>query len=522
MSSSTFVQYVSWISRFFEWLQCSPLEDALCGLLHKYPLLPVHSGELKLISSNVFSTNHTHTSDELVGLLQHVGLSFLHTGISAIGQKYLDPYLKSLENPYHVFTSLLPLHQPLSDPETHTLQNYILSQRWTIQKDPVVLAILKRLPIYSHMVPFNPSFPESNDSAANYLTKWSSIPDDIVFRIVASDVTILPMVPNTFFTPQSQLSLVQVFDKALGITSNTDILQLAIQHFQSQPPDLQARFLKLLSTTHIPSASLSQLKSIPFILCVDGEFHAPQALVDPTERLANLLPPYSPHLPQYQTILQKMIVDNLKSLSLLPNTLTMEIFQEIVDIIIQKQDTQLSNLLLEFLNDNSTSWSIPNLLLNSSWLDTTNGLSSPADSRDHKFADLCNRVLPLLKRAKRIQSQKLLHALHWDAPPSLQIVVAQFKALVSEEKPSCPELFPVTSFLGSHLEELSNSNSLQELEQFVKGRSWVQTYGSVLTSTTFAIFKQDQLIHPFKQITSQFADNKGARSFLQAMGCMER
>ena len=299
---------------------------------------------------------------------------------------------------------------------------------------------------------------------------------------------------------------------------------MAIHHFQSQPQDLQARFLELISTTHIPSTSLSQLKSIPFILCSDGELHTLEALVDPTGRLAKLLPPLSPHLPQYQTTLQKKVLDNLKTLSLLPNTLTMQIFQEVVDAIIQKQDTKLSNLLLEFLNDNSASWSIPTLLLESPWLDTTAGLSSPASSHDYKFAELCNLVLPLLKRGKRIQSQKLLYALHWNIPPSLQIVVAQFKALViaNEKNPYCPNLFPVTSFLGVHLEKLSGSNHLQELEQFVKGRSWVPTYGPTLTSTTFAIFKQDQLIHPFKQITSQFADNKDARSFLEAMGCMEK
>jgi hypothetical protein len=517
--SIPFKQYVSWISRFFEWLQCSPLEKILCGHLPKSPLLPVHTGELKPISSNIFSTNSTHNG--LVGLLQHVGLSFLHSGVSITAQKYLDHHLKSLSNPHHIFTSLPPLLPPLSDSEIHTLQDYIISYRQIIQKNSPLLAVLKRLPIYRHMVPSDPPLSQSNKSVANYLTRWSNIPDGIVFRIVASGVAVLPMVQDTFFTPQSQLSLVQVFDQELGITSNIDILQLAIHHFQSQPQDLQARFLEIVSKTHIPSTSLSQLKSIPFIMCADEKFHTPQGLVGPTDRLAKLLPPHSPHLPQYQTIPQKMIVNHLKSLSLLPNTLTMEIFEEIVDVIIKKQDTQLSNLLLEFLNDKSTSWSIPSLLLNSPWLDTTAGLSSPAQSHDYKFAELCNRVQPLLKRGKKIQSQKLLRALHWNVPPSLQIVVAQFKALVNEENPCCPDLFPVTSFLGLHLGELSRSGSLQELEKFVGGKSWVPTSGPMLTSTTFAIFKQDHPIPPFKQIASQFADNKDARSFLQAMGCME-
>jgi hypothetical protein len=522
VSSTPFKKYVSWISRFFEWLQCSPLENTLHCHLPNYPLLPVHTGELKPISSNIFSANYTHTSNGLVRLLQHVGLSFLYSGVSITAQKYLDHHLKSLGNPHHIFTSLPSLLPPLSDSEIHTLQEYILSHRWTIQKNSTLLAVLKRLPIYRHMVPSDPPLSQSNKSVANYLTKWSNIPDNIIFRIVAPDVTILPMVKNTFFTPQSQLSLVQVFDQTLGITSNIDILQLAIHHFQSQPQDLQARFLELISTTHIPSTSLAQLKSVPFILCADKEFHTLQGLVDPTDRLAKLLPPHSPHLPQYQTTSQRRIVDNLKSLSLLPNTLTMEIFQEIVDIITKKEDTQLSNLLLEFLNDNSTSWSIPSLLPNSPWLDTTAGLSSPAQSHDFKFAELCNRVQPLLKRGKKIQSQKLLCALHWNVPPSLQIVVAQFKALVNEENPCCPDLFPVTSFLGLHFEELSRGGYLQELKQFVKGKSWVPTSGPTLTSTTFAIFQQDHLIHPFKQITSQYVDNGNARSFLQAMGCMEK
>lgn len=513
VSSNT---YVNWISRFFEWLQCSPLEKVLHGHLHKYSLLPVLSGELKPISSNIFSTNYAHTSNKLVGLLQHIGLSFLHTGVSATAQKCLD--LKSLDDPHHLFTSLPPLHQPLSEPEIHILHDYILSHRWTIQNNQVVLAILKKLPIYNHMVPFDPSPSQLN----NYLTKWSNIPDGVIFRVVALDVTVLPMIPNTLFTPQSQLSLAQVFDKALGITSNIDVIQLAIHHFQSQPPGLQARFLELLSRMHIPSTSLSKLKSIPFIPCADGEFHALQALVDPTDELAKLLPPHSSHLPQCKTALQKRMINSLKSLSLLPNTLTIEIFQEVVDIIIKEQNAQLSNLLLEFLNDNPTSWSISNLLPNSPWLDTTKGFSSPANSHGYQFTELCNRILPPLKRTKRIQSQKLLDALHWNTPPPLQIVIAQFKALVNEENPSCPEIFPVISFLGSHHDELSTGGYLKELEHFVKGRSWVPTSGPALTSATFAIFKQDQLIHPFKQIISQFADNMDARSFLQAMGCMER
>ena len=415
-------------------------------------------------------------------------------------------------------TSLPPLHQGLSDPEAHSLQDYILSHKWTIQKDQAALAILKALPIYNHMVPSNLSLPQPSSSMTNYLTEWSSIPDGVIIRVVVPGVTLLPIVPNTFFT--SQLSLVQILDQTLGATSNLDILQLVIHHFQSQPPDLQATFLEQLSTVYIPSTSLSHLQSTPFILGADGQFHSPKTLVDPTNRLANLLPPDSPHLPQYQTALQQRMVGSLQSLSLLSNTLTVEIFQEIVGIITNKQDTQLSNLLLDFLDD-TTSWSISNLLLDCPWLDTTHGLSSPASSHDHHFAALCNRVLPLLKRAKRVQSQKLLHALRWNIPPTLQVVVAQFRALVSEGKPSCPELFPVTSFLGSHLEELSSSGQLQELEQSIKRRIWVPTFGSTLTSTSFATFKQDFVIHPFKQIASLFADNRDARSFLQAMGCME-
>jgi len=518
VSSGISIQYISWVSKFFEWLQHSPLENILHGHLHGYSLLPVNSGQLKPISSGVFSTNHTRNHDGLVQLLQHLGLSFLHPGISALAQKYLDPHLKSLNNPHDVLTSLPPLHKQLSGPETCSLQDYILSHKWTIQKDQAILAILRALPIYNHMVPSNLSLPQPSNPITNYLTEWSSIPDGVVIRVVAPSVTLLPIVPNTFFT--SQLSLVQVLDQALGVTSNLDILQLVIHHFQFQPLDLQAKFLEQLSTTHIPSTFLSHLQSIPFILGADGELHAPQVLVDPTNQLAGLLPPDSPRLPQYQTTSQQRMVGSLQSLSLLSNTLTVEIFQEIVGIITSKQDTQLSNLLLDFLDD-ITSWSIPNLLLDCPWLDTTHGLASPASSHDHHFAELCNRVLPLPKRVKRIQSQKLLHALHWNTPPTLQVVVTQFRALVTEGNPSCPELFPVTSFLGSHLEELSNSGQLQELEQYIKGRIWVPTYGSTLTSTAFATFKQDLVIHPFKQITSLFADNRDARSFLQAMGCME-
>jgi len=335
---------------------------------------------------------------------------------------------------------------------------------------------------------------------------------------VAPDVTLLPIIPNTFFT--SELPPVQILDQTLKVTSRVDIFELAICNFQSQLPDLQARFLEQLVTMYIPSGSISPLKSIPFILGADGQLHAPQTIVDPTGKLANLLPPDSPHLPQYQTTIQHRMVDSLRSLSLLPNTLTMEIFQEIVDVIMEKQDTQLSNLLLDFL-DGDTTWSIPNLLLNSPWLDTTHGLSSPAGSRDHHFAELCNYALPLLRRVRRIQSQRLLHALHWDTPPALQVVITQFKALVGKGSPSCPELFPVTAFLGSHLGELSTSGYLEELKQFIKGKSWVPTHGSKLASTVFAIFKQDLVISPFKHITSRFADDRDARSFLQAMGCTE-
>ena len=515
-SSNTSSGYINWVSGFFEWLQGSPLENVLCSHLNGHSLLPINDGQLKPISSGVFSANHTHISNGLVQLLQHLGLSCLHPGISVLAQKYLDPHLKSLNNPHHVLTSLPPLNQRLSDPDVCFLQDYILSHKWTIQRDWDILAILRTLPIYAHMVPSDLSL--SSSSMTNYLTEWSSIPSGLEIRVVAPGVTLLPIVPNTFFT--SQLPPVQVLDQTLGFNSTLDILQLVIHHFQSQPSGLQAKFLKQLTTTYIPSTSLSLLNSIPFVLSADGRFHAPQTLVDPIDRLAKLLPPDSPRLPQYQTALQQGMVDNLRSLSLLPNTLTMEIFEEIIGVIRNKQDTQLSNLLLDFL-ENTMSWSIPNLPLSSPWLDTTHGLSSPADSHDHRFAELCNRILPLLKRAKRIQSQKLLCALHWNTPPTLQVVVAQFKALVNEGKPSCPELFPVASFLGSHLEELSRSGHSRELEQFTKGKGWVPTHGSTLTSTTFAIFRQDLIIRPFKQIISQFADDRSAKSFLEAMGCME-
>ena len=514
--SSISNQYIGWISKFFEWLQCSPLEGTLYSHLHGYSLLPTDGGHLKPISSGVFSTNHAN--GELVQLLQHLGLFFLHPAVSAPAQKYLDSHLKSLNNPLHVLTSLPPIYQELSDLDICSLQDYILSHKWAIQRDQAILGILRTLPIYKRILPSD--LPQLDNSMTNYLTEWSNIPDGIIMRVVAPDITLLPIIPDTFFT--SQLSLVQVLDQRLEVTSNLEVLQLVIHNFQSQPPQLQAKFLEQLTVTHIPSISLSHLKSIPFVLCADGQLRAPHMLVDPISRLAKLLPLGSSRLPQYQTTLQQRMVNSLKSLHLLPSTLTTEIFQEIVRVIMEKQDTQLSTLLLNYLDDNPTSWSIPNLLLHKPWLDTTHGLLSPADSDDHHFAGLCNRVLPLLKRVEQIQSQKLLHALHWNVPPTLQVVVAQFRALVNEENPSCPELFSVTSFLGSHLEELSRSGHFQELEQFIKGRSWVPTFGSTLTSSTFAIFEQDVIIRPFRQIVSPFADNKDARSFLQAMGCMDR
>jgi len=512
-------QYVHWVSGFFEWLLCSSLEKILCGHLCNQSLLPVNSGQLKSISSGVFSSKYTHISDGPVQVLQDIGLSCLDPGISVLAQKYLDPFLKSLNNPHDVFTSLPPLYQGLSDLEICSLQDYILSHKWAVQKDQAVVAILRTLPIFQHMVPSNTSFLGSGGSVTNYLIEWSSIPDGVDIRVVAPSITLLPVLPNTFFT--SQLPLVQIVDQALEIKSTFDILQLVIDHFQPQSLDLQSKFLKQLSIMHIPSTSLSSLQSIPFVLGADGQFYAPQMLVDPTSRLANLLPPNSPHLPLYQGALQQEMVDNLRSLSLLPKTLTMDIFQEIVGVIVDNKDTQLSTLLLDFLDDDTMSWSMPDLLLDSSWLDTTDGLSPPAGSHDHHFAELCNHVLPLPKRVKKIQSQKLLHALCWNTPPALQVIVTQFKALVIEGNPSCPELFPVTSFLGSHLEELSRSGCLQELEQFTKGKNWVPTNGSILTSTTFAIFRQDLIIPPFKQVISLFADNGDVRSFLQAMGCME-
>lgn len=517
--SSISDQYIDWVSRFFEWIHHSPLESALHSYLHDHPLLPVNSGHLKPISSGVFSLKHAPTSDGLVQFLQSIGLPFLHPGTSALAQKYLDPYLKSLDNPHQVLTSLPPLSQNLTSPHVHSLQGYILSHKYAIQEDQTILAILRRLPIYNHMDPTQPPLPQSSTSITNYLTDWSSIPDGVEIRVVAPSIILLPILPNTFFT--SQLPPVQILDQTLKVTSTVDIFELAIHTFQSQPPDLQARFLEQLATMYIPSSSISHLKSIPFILGADGQLHAPQTIIDPTGKLAGLLPSDSPHLPQYKTALQHRIVDSLQSLSLLPNTLTMEIFQGIVDIITNKQDTQLSNSLLDFLNDDTTSWSISNLLLNHPWLDTTAGLSSPANSHDHCFAKLCNRALPLPRRVGRIQSQRLLHALHWDTPPALQVVITQFKALVKEGSPTCPELLPVTSFLGSHLKELSTGGYLQDLEQFIKGRSWVPTHGPKLTSAMFAIFRQDLAINPFKHIMSQFADDRDARFFLQKMGCME-
>jgi len=517
-SSSVSHEYIGWISNFFEWLQCSPLEGTLYSHLHECSLLPVNGGQLKPISSGVFSVHHTN--GELVQLLQNLGLFFLHPGVSAPAQKYLDSHLKSLNNPLHTLNSLPPLHQGLSDQDICSLQDYILSHKWAIQQDQAVLSILRTLPIYKCMVPSNLSLPQLDNSMTNYLMEWSDIPNGIVMRVVAPDITLLPIIPNTFFT--SQLSLAQVLDQRLGVTSNLEILQLVIHNFQSQPPELQAKFLEQLTIGHIPSTSLSHLQSIPFILCADGQLHTPKMLVDPIDKLAKLLPPDSSRLPQYQTTLQQRMINNLRSLHLLPKTLTTEIFQEIIGIIMKKQDTQLSTLLLNYLDDNSTSWSIPNLLLDKPWLNTTRGLLSPAESHDHHFAGLCNRVLPLPRRLERIQSQKLLQALCWNVPPALPVVVDQFKALVSEENPSCPELFSVASFLGSYLEELSRTGHLQVLEQFVKGRSWVPTSGSTLASTTFAIFEQDVIIRPFRQVISLFADNKDARSFLQAMGCTNR
>jgi hypothetical protein len=323
------------------------------------------------------------------------------------------------------------------------------------------------------------------------------------------------------------------------VHNELNILQLAINHWDHQPMDVQDRFIeKVFESRPRISALREPLKSLDFVT-VDGKDHRvpPCGLIHPKSQLAELyegepgrIPTGRFALPDYLAVMQSegfldisltelIVEERLQYLSLAPSDKTP----------IARKATAFVKLL-----DKSWKLSYRHLILqrrSMEWFPYDNmALVAPDRCRDSNqdshahpyYYDLCFKVLNgVVVRAPQFRS-----ALGWsDAIPS-HILVEQLRLTLKEEMNSKDDrLITLLNYLGQLYSASRLANEvIEDLKEIVDGQLWIPVIANSTRSLNLATSKhavlseESKLASPFRQVDTQLKHH----NFFLEMGCTKR
>lgn len=521
----------AWLTELWTWAAAhtTHVQGDLLSSMAKSRVLPSASGQLCRASDGLFLATDPFNDLASQAVLERLGFHFLPSTISPAVAVYLRHanhvrlisaanVLEKLE--YNIVATLD--HQSIDQ-----LQSFLSKIPPPSQEHR---QLLRALPVF-------PLLPPGQTVATEHI---GSVPQDAAPKLVAHNFSLpLPIVPDICYISDSAVgrALARAIAPEIDTLSDLGILQMALNQFVAQPPNVQLSFVVWIAenSDSIPRKLIDTLGQIPFVVSRNGAFMRPTEIVDPSSDLArDLMEPNDPHLPRLDSAADLKMLSGLKMLNLVVVSLTPAIAGKLIGRISDVSSDlasrrTLSEKLLKLMDQHRFDASSVNLDRNLRWLPIEGGeLCSPTECRDSIEDDdhptrsraLFDMVLKVARIS--ITSPSFRRTLGWESTLPLSIIKGQFLACAAAcESIPAPTLERCFSALirefGRRFRKLTVGD-LDELRVATANRRWIPIK-SVLCEARYTVFSLDSRLPPFKVF---HPSNIGEYEFLRAMGCTER
>ncbi|KAJ7034674.1 hypothetical protein C8F04DRAFT_1100594 [Mycena alexandri] len=539
---------VVWLSAFWSWLGMWPSRDLVFPRIGTLCVVPTRAS-LESPEFGVFS--ELGAEESWVKIFQELGLGFLHPAFSADARKGLTHYplvLKGLGD-IHLVLDRIKFGQSLrlEKDETYALSKHMLDGVFQSQQRPLdenQRQKLRSLPIFSLLPPSVVVVSEKSPRVLSAFklpslhrksTKSVSSPNldyiaegATVLGIPRGNTVLLPDVKSVVYLDGAHVDLAllpQLAPSSSTPLTSIDILALAVEHFAMQSRGLQSSFLDHMvrSRDSLPPNLLKSLQKAMFISVVSGTLQSPERCIDPTK--PDLVAIYSESKDRIPTTHAEdlPVLRHLRSLGLLPATLTLDIVAERIHFLSSRsalaESRPLAIQLMNMMHSSALDCTSLEIPLDAKWLPTSRGLVGRGECFDvSKHPELFDEVLSVLDRGVKL-SPSLRTALGWDQPISMTILQNQIREILSSGRASTVKLDYLIKELSSRT--LSEAD-ITELSVLTFGKPWIPIASGRLAPTNYAVFSSTVGLAGFYQIPFGLADQASVRDFLVCMGCTER
>ncbi|RDX44314.1 hypothetical protein OH76DRAFT_1409168 [Lentinus brumalis] len=524
--SWSWAQTCGWLSLFWRWIGDSSFHAELLVGIRSLPLLPTTAGQLCTLNETIFSFSPDWDDLSRV-VFSRIGIKFLHSSIPpAFLQRCRPTIIRSIFEPSDLLDALRPISLVtirVDGDATKTLQEHLSSiLHMSVRLTNLQKATLRSLPIHPVL---------TNQPSLNCLASHpSSIrPEPCkLYCLKSLNSFPLPIIDDAIFahvTDVERRLLEQIDYSAVAYPlSEQDLLQLHVEHIVKQPPAMHLRVLEHLARNPAPRslANLDKLRSSPMVRVRDGQYVAPQDVVDPKSSISDIIPPEDPSAIFDDKGENTRIADALATLGLLRREIDPVYLHQRITSFRDKSSLDAARRLLRTLDStfyNSGVQGIDGF----AWLPTKAGLRTSRETRDASQRMLCDRVWELLDIPEPLRSPPLRRMLGWHEPIPIDVLVEQFRALLPEPRSGeiHPYLLELTTEFGRRYHEMSPSQ-LDQLFDLLHAQEWVPTSDGRLRQPAFAVFESSSTLRGFGQIPLDFAARPGVKEFLGHMGCATR
>jgi hypothetical protein len=355
---------------------------------------------------------------------------------------------------------------------------------------------------------------------------------------VDSDVP-LPFLPGRppiyvdVSTPGTQ-RLIEMVESS-KVYNELDLLQLSIDNWSVQSPDLQKKFIKRIFD-NLPKISHSQLKTLPFVTVDNSNKLVPPCdLIDPSSSLSRLYTGEKERFPggkfaKGNYLLMMRVYGFLKSQ--LDQGIISERIKYLSNASHSFSTVEKAKAFVEILDDNWKDAYGPIVVEARTivWLPSvySKPLFPPSKSRDRHeglsqhphLYDLVWEVLAFTP----LKSPGFRKALGWSDSVSTDVLLRQFSSALKTSSMKS-RIITLITYLGQlHAKRMISAEFLNDLRQIVQDEAWVPVSSrdpDAMSLTKYALLSETKLRSPFMQVHWRDISNDSI-DFLSDMGCSSR
>ena len=531
---------IDWLVCFWKWIKDWDKSTAFINqkrAFHDLHLLPTEHQTIRKMSSQILVFKHVDKAATVA--LTRLGIHSLHSDLSQ-NDRLLQILVK---NSFAV------------TPQTHSYIGF-LANNFVVDK-------LIRLRAQDHFT-IHQSLYETQLTIKSTLSssekeKFSRLPifhirqedgknsilapsfgDRRILVKVDSDVP-LPLLPGRppiyvdVSTPGTQ-KLIDMVESS-KVYKELDLLQVAINNWSVQSPDLQKKFIKQIFD-NLPKISHPQLKILPFVTVDNSNQLAPPCdLIDPSSPLSRLYTDEKGKFPGGE-FAKGNYLSMMRAYGFLKSQLDQGIISERIRYLSNARHSistyEKAKALIKILDDNWEDAYGPIVVdaRTITWLPSvcSEPLVSPSKSRDrHKGLNqhpyLYDLVLEVLTFTP-LKSSGFRKALGWSDNLSDDILLRQFSSALRPKTSSIKaRITTLITHLGQlHAKCMISAEFLDGLRKIVHDEAWVPVSSrdpEAMSLTKYALLSETKLQAPFRQVHWRDISNDSI-SFLSAMGCSSR